>query len=114
MTTKTHEVPLELPVSLLANHKKPEDLIGENGLLKQLTQLLQVASMSSAPLASDDTASLLFRHSVRYRDHPHGAAARDQTEAVPDRAMTWCFRVAKARDVGMVLVVAAQQQALGG
>jgi len=26
--------------SLLANYKKPEDLIGENGLLKQLTKLL--------------------------------------------------------------------------
>jgi putative transposase len=25
---------------LLANYKKPEDLIGENGLLKQLTKLL--------------------------------------------------------------------------
>jgi len=26
--------------SLLANYKRPEDLIGENGLLKQLTKLL--------------------------------------------------------------------------
>ena len=26
--------------SLLADYKKPEDLIGENGLLKQLTKLL--------------------------------------------------------------------------
>ena len=26
--------------SLLASYKKPEDLIGENGLLKQLTKLL--------------------------------------------------------------------------
>jgi putative transposase len=31
---------LKLPESLLANYKKPEDLIGENGLLKQLTKLL--------------------------------------------------------------------------
>ena len=36
MTTKKHQVPQEL----LAGHKKPEDLIGENGLLKQLTKLL--------------------------------------------------------------------------
>lgn len=36
MTTKKHEVPQEL----VANYKKPEDLIGEKGLLKQLTKLL--------------------------------------------------------------------------
>ncbi len=40
MTKKTHEVPEALLSSLLANYKKPEDLIGENGLLKQLTKLL--------------------------------------------------------------------------
>lgn len=40
MTTKKHEVPKELLSGLLANYKKPEDLIGENGLLKQLTKLL--------------------------------------------------------------------------
>jgi hypothetical protein len=31
---------LELADGLLANYKKPEDLIGENGLLKQLTKML--------------------------------------------------------------------------
>ena len=40
MTTKKHEVPQELLASLLADYKKPEDLIGENGLLMQLTKLL--------------------------------------------------------------------------
>jgi len=40
VTTSKHEVPEELLSSLLANYKKPEDLIGENGLLKQLTKLL--------------------------------------------------------------------------
>jgi putative transposase len=40
MTKTTHEVPEALLSSLLANYKKPEDLIGENGLLKQLTKLL--------------------------------------------------------------------------
>ncbi len=34
MTTKKHEVPEELLSGLLADYKKPEDLIGENGLLK--------------------------------------------------------------------------------
>jgi putative transposase len=33
-------VPKDLIDSLLADYKKPEDLIGENGLLKQLTKLL--------------------------------------------------------------------------
>lgn len=40
MSGKKHEVPKELLDSLLANYQKPEDLIGENGLLKQLTKLL--------------------------------------------------------------------------
>lgn len=43
MSTKKHEVPEvpeELLSGLLASYKKPEDLIGENGLLKQLTKLL--------------------------------------------------------------------------
>ena len=39
MSTKKHDVPDELLSGLLANYKKPEDLIGENGLLKQLTKL---------------------------------------------------------------------------
>lgn len=40
MSTKKHDVPEALLTSLLANYQKPEDLIGENGLLKQLTKLL--------------------------------------------------------------------------
>ena len=40
MTSKKHEVPEQLLASLLADYKKPEDLIGENGLLKKLTKLL--------------------------------------------------------------------------
>ena len=40
MSTPKHAVPEELLASLLADYKKPEDLIGENGLLKQLTKLL--------------------------------------------------------------------------
>ncbi len=31
---------VKLADSLLANYQKPEDLIGENGLLKQLTKML--------------------------------------------------------------------------
>ncbi|SON75492.1 hypothetical protein XAP412_1090004 [Xanthomonas phaseoli pv. phaseoli] len=40
MSPRTHEVPDELLSSLLLNYTKPEDLIGENGLLKQLTKRL--------------------------------------------------------------------------
>ncbi len=40
MSSKKHEVPEALLTSLLANYQTPEDLIGENGLLKQLTKLL--------------------------------------------------------------------------
>ena len=40
MNTKKHDVPDALLASLLADYQKPEDLIGENGLLKQLTKLL--------------------------------------------------------------------------
>ena len=40
MTAKKYEVSQELLASLLADYKKPEDLIGENGLLKQLTKML--------------------------------------------------------------------------
>ena len=40
MSTKKYAVPEEFLVGLLADYKKPEDLIGENGLLKQLTKLL--------------------------------------------------------------------------
>ena len=39
MTTQK-ALPNDLIDSLLANYKKPEDLIGENGLLKQLTKAL--------------------------------------------------------------------------
>ncbi|WP_043613789.1 IS256 family transposase [Chromobacterium violaceum] len=40
MSTQKHDIPETLLTSLLADYQKPEDLIGENGLLKQLTKLL--------------------------------------------------------------------------
>jgi putative transposase len=40
MAVAKNAVPKELLDSLLAEYRKPEDLIGENGLLKQLTKLL--------------------------------------------------------------------------
>ena len=52
MTTKKHEVPEELLSGLLANYKKPGDLIGENGRLKngrlkQLTKLLVARALDA-------------------------------------------------------------------
>mgnify|MGYP003499239562 FL=1 len=38
--TTPKSLPTDLIDSLLADYKKPEDLIGENGLLKQLTKAL--------------------------------------------------------------------------
>jgi len=40
MAVAKKAVPKELLDSLLADYRKPEDLIGEHGLLKQLTKLL--------------------------------------------------------------------------
>ena len=45
MSSKKHEVPEALLTSLLTNYQKPEDLIGENGLLKQLTILKNVTDL---------------------------------------------------------------------
>ena len=47
---KKHEVPEELLSDPLAEYKKPEDLIGENDLLKQLTNL-RVAKALDAELS---------------------------------------------------------------
>ena len=38
---------VKLADSLLANYQKPEDLIGENGLLKQLTKMLVERALES-------------------------------------------------------------------
>jgi len=40
MTVEKKALPPELIDSLLSDYKKPEDLIGEDGLLKQLTKML--------------------------------------------------------------------------
>jgi putative transposase len=40
MSKTKHDVPEELLAGLLANYQKPEDLIGEDGLLKHLTKLV--------------------------------------------------------------------------
>lgn len=42
MNTKKDDAPEGLLSGLLANHKKPEDLIDENGPLKQLTNVQDI------------------------------------------------------------------------
>jgi len=48
MTVAKKAVPKELLDSLLADYRKPEDLIGENGLLKQLTKLSETPATARA------------------------------------------------------------------
>jgi putative transposase len=45
--TKEKSIDNELIDNLLKNYKKPEDLIGENGLLKQLTKQLLERAMAA-------------------------------------------------------------------
>ena len=40
MTVEKKSLPVDLIDALLADYKKPEDLIGQDGLLKQLTKAL--------------------------------------------------------------------------
>ncbi len=47
MTVAKREVSKELVAGLLADYRKPEDLIGENGLLKQLTKVLVEAALEA-------------------------------------------------------------------
>jgi len=51
MTTKKHDVPESLLAGLLADYQKPEDLIGENGLLKQLARLLVEKALDAEMVA---------------------------------------------------------------
>jgi len=54
MTLNTKKaVTKDLIDSLLADYRKPEDLIGENGLLKQLTKLLVERALDAEMAASD-------------------------------------------------------------
>ena len=63
MTTKKHEVPEELLSGLLANYKKPEDLIGEHGLLKQLTEP-EVGELIDAAIVYNATTQYVAGHEV--------------------------------------------------
>lgn len=63
MAVAKKAAPKELLDSLLADYRKPEDLIGENGLLKQLTKLLVEKALEAAPTHLASSASN-FRYSA--------------------------------------------------
>lgn len=50
---KNSAVTTELLDRLLVNYQRPEDLIGENGLLKRLTNLLRWISHCPHPVRTD-------------------------------------------------------------
>ena len=60
--TLPKSIPTELIDTLLSGYQKPEDLLGENGLLKQLTKLRRVRT---AYLLASNVGTPLFRYAVR-------------------------------------------------
>ena len=82
MAVAKKAVPKELLDSLLADYRKPEDLIGENGLLKQLTKLLVAEKALDAEL----TGHLATNATKRF---PTPAATRATARArKPSRAIS--------------------------
>lgn len=78
---------LKLADSLLANYKKPEDLIGENGLLKQLTKMLVERALEvemtdhlghdKSGTVSNDSANTRNGHSAKTLKGDFGALPID-------------------------------------
>jgi putative transposase len=78
---------LNLADSLLANYKKPEDLIGENGLLKQLTKMLVERALEvemtdhlghdKSGAVSNDSANTRNGHSAKTLKGDFGALPID-------------------------------------
>lgn len=78
---------LKLADSLLANYKKPEDLIGENGLLKQLTKMLVERALEvemtdhlghdKSAEVTNDTANTRNGHSAKTLKGDFGALPLD-------------------------------------
>jgi hypothetical protein len=78
MSTPKHTFPEALLSGLLADYKKPEDLIGENGLLKQLTKLLAEKALDAElaeHLGEHDTGTEFAEG--RFRDASTFATADD-------------------------------------
>ncbi len=71
MTTRK-SLPTDLIDSLLADYNKPEDLIGENGLLKQLTKALVERALQAemaGHLGEHKKVGCIFFKSGRYFQH---------------------------------------------
>jgi hypothetical protein len=74
-------IDLKLIDKLLADYKKPEDIISENGLLKQLTKALLERAMQAE---CGNRASVLIRINGERRNAGHPAVC----DTLPK--MTWC------------------------
>jgi len=85
--TKPDAELVKLADSLLANYKKPEDLIGENGLLKQLTKMLVERALEAEMTdhlghdksgeVTNDTANTRNGHSAKTLKGDFGALPLD-------------------------------------
>jgi putative transposase len=53
--TARKPLPVDLIDALLAVYKKPEDLIGEEGLLKQLTKALVERAKKGTPMSANES-----------------------------------------------------------
>jgi len=71
-------VPRELIDGLLADYKRPEDLIGENGLLKELTKMLVERALDAEMAEQHQTPPPPQAHwPPRRTNHPqHISASR--------------------------------------
>jgi putative transposase len=65
MMTALKPIPNDLIDSLLANYQKPEDIIGESGLLKQLTKALIERALQAEMAQHLGLWRAAARHSAR-------------------------------------------------
>ena len=76
---------LKLADSLLANYKKPEDLIGENGLLKQLTKMLveRALEVEMTDHLGHDKSGAVSNDSANTRNGHSGKTLKGDFGALP-------------------------------
>ena len=83
--TKPDPELLKLADSLLANYKKPEDLIGENGLLKQLTKMLveRALEVEMTDHLGHDKSGAVNSDSAKTRNGHSGKTLKGDFGALP-------------------------------
>jgi hypothetical protein len=87
---------LKLADSLLANYKKPEGLIGENGLLKQLTKMLveRALEVEMTDHLGNDKSGSVSNDSANTRN---GHSAKTLKGGISGRCPSTSHETAKAR-----------------